>query len=250
MRLITFNTWQGRLSRNFLPFFKEQHADIVCLQELNSSTEPTGDWLDTFRGLQAIQENSGLKNQYFSPTYSYGMMGVTVDYGNGLLSRYPLSNQQTVFTHGQHTRITKADDHVHNTRNAQTVTIASPSGDLTVVNTHAHWDKDPMGSELSVSRLEKLIESLKDVQGPLVVAGDFNLKSESEALQFFKTALGLTDLTLEYGLNNTLSNLVTPYQVACDHIFINDHITVENLQLHEELLSDHKALALDFDIKD
>jgi endonuclease/exonuclease/phosphatase family metal-dependent hydrolase len=246
MRLITFNTWQGRLSRNFVPFFKKQQADIICLQELNSSTEPILDWLDMFHGLQAIQEASGLQNQYFSPTYTYDLMGVEVVYGNGILSRYPITGKQTIFTHGQLTRITKSNEQFHNIRNAQIVRLHTPGGDVTIVNTHAHWDINPMGSELSAQRLEKLITALENVEGPLIVAGDFNVKSESEALQPFKQRLGLTDLTAERGLSSTLNSLVTPYQVSCDHIFISQDIKVADFQLHDDLLSDHKALILDF----
>jgi endonuclease/exonuclease/phosphatase family metal-dependent hydrolase len=249
MRLITFNTWQGRLSRNFLSFFEQHETDILCLQELNSSHELIMDWPGAFCGRQEIQKVSGLENQYYSPTYSYKVMSVEVEFGNGMLSRYPINNERTVFTHGQFTKITQVDNALHNTRNAQIVTIASPWGDVTVVNTHGHWGTDPMGSELAMQRLEKLAQALKDIQGPLIVAGDFNLDSKSDAIQSFKETLGLTDLTLEHGLTNTLNNLVTPYEVACDHIFINDSIEVVKLQLHTDLLSDHNALALDFDIR-
>ena len=235
--------------RNFAPFFQEQQADILCLQELHSSTQPVTNWLDTFHLLETIQEASALENQYFSPTFSYDVMGVEVAFGNGILSKYPFNNQQTLFTHGQYEKLAAKNDDIHNTRNALIVQVHSPSGDVTIVNTHAHWDKNPNGSELSLQRLEKLTKVLENIQGPMIVAGDFNLNRETEAIQSFKKALKLTDLTERSGITNTLNNLVTSYKVACDYIFINDSINAKNLQLSEALLSDHKALILDFDIK-
>jgi endonuclease/exonuclease/phosphatase family metal-dependent hydrolase len=249
MKLITLNTWQGRISRNFGPFFKAQQADIICLQELHSSNQPITNWLDTFKILETINQASALDNQYYSPTFSYSVMGVEVQFGNGILSRYSLNNKRTAFTHSQYTKLAQASDDVHNTRNAQIVTVHSPSGDLTIVNTHAHWETNPMGSDLSGRRLAKLSKALEEVQGPMIVAGDFNLKSETAAIQDFQKGLNLKNLTEEYGITNTLNNLVTPHKVACDYIFINDSIDVTDFRLNETLLSDHKALILDFDIR-
>lgn len=249
MKLITLNTWQGRISRNFAPFFQKLQADIICLQELHSSTQPVTNWLETFRLLQTIQAASGLDYQYFSPTFSYDVMGIEVAHGNGILSRYSITNQQTLFTHGQYERLAAKNAYIHNTRNAQIVSVQSPSGDVTIVNTHAHWDKNPSGSELSLQRLQKLIKVLETIQGPMIVAGDFNLNRETEAIRFFKKSLKLTDVTEASGVTNTLNNLVTPHKVPCDYIFINDAVHVNNFELSEALLSDHKALIFDFDIK-
>jgi endonuclease/exonuclease/phosphatase family metal-dependent hydrolase len=249
MKLITLNTWQGRIVKNFAPFFQAQQPDIVCLQELHSSSQPVINWLDTFRLLEAIQESSALEHQYFSPTFSHDVMGVEVAHGNGILSRYPFNNQQTFFTHGQYQKLATSDDHISNTRNAQIVHVHTPSGDVTIVNTHAHWDENPNGSELSMQRLEKLSKALEHIQGPLIVVGDFNLNRSTAAIQSFKKALNLTDLTERASITNTLNNLVTPYKVACDYIFVSDSIDAKNLELSEALLSDHKALILEFDIR-
>jgi endonuclease/exonuclease/phosphatase family metal-dependent hydrolase len=240
--------WQGRLARNIRPFFEAQDVDILCLQELNNSFVPIADWLETFQSLKVVKEATGLTDEYYSPTLSYDIMDVEVAFGNGILSRYALSDQQTIFTNGSYAKITKASDQISNTRNAQIVTIQTPEGKVTIVNTHAHWDKNPMGSELSVERLEILANALKDVEGPIIVAGDFNVSSESQAIQSFKKTLGLTDLTSEHGITNTLNNLVTPFKVACDHIFINEAIEVTDFRVDETLLSDHKILVLEFNI--
>lgn len=232
--------------RNFRPFFQAQQADIICLQEVLDSKEAVPDWIDTFQTMKVIKEASKLPNQYISPTYCFDIMGSEVDSGNGLLSRYAINNPRTVFTYGMYAKIAKPGDYVVNTRNVQIVDIHTPEGDITVANTHAHWESDPMGSELSVERIEKLIRALENIKGPLIVVGDFNLRSESDGIRLLKDKLKLKDLTEEHGILNTLNNLATTYKVACDHIFIGDHIKVNKFEMLETLLSDHKALSLDF----
>jgi endonuclease/exonuclease/phosphatase family metal-dependent hydrolase len=246
MKLITLNTWQGRLSRNLAPFFEKEKADIVCLQELLSSKEWIPTW-DLFQSLETIMNASKLDHSYFSTLYSYDVMGKQVRFGNGLISRYPFISKQTIFTNGDYRKIPDKE-YTTNTRNAQIVEINTIKGNLTIVNHHAHWEKDPMGSELSVERITKLIKNLKSVEGPLIIAGDFNLWTKSKAIEKLKTELNVIDLTEINKIDNTLSNEVTPYKVACDHVFISKHIKVKNFKLNKSLLSDHKALILEFDL--
>ena len=106
-----------------------------------------------------------------------------------------------------------------------------------------------MGTPTSLERIKKLVDHLRDIKGPLVVAGDFNLKPESEAIQYIVNELELTDLTAQAGLTNTLENSLTEYKAACDHILVSKHIKVNEVVMSDALLSDHKALVLDFEVK-
>jgi endonuclease/exonuclease/phosphatase family metal-dependent hydrolase len=248
MRLICLNTWQGRLIKNLVPFFDTQTADLICLQELYDSEQDIFG-MDFFKTFEAIQAASQLQRYtYYSPVFRYDIMGNEVAFGNGILSRYPLHDQQTIFTYGTYKKIRTSGDVIDNARNAQIVKVRTPAGDLTAVNYHAHWEADPYGSELSLQRLQKLIDALAAVTGPLIIAGDFNLWADSAPLQHFKKTLGLKDLTEEAKLKSTLSHQVTPYRVACDHIFVNGAVDVQSFQLSDVLVSDHKALLLEFEL--
>lgn len=247
MKIITLNTWQGRFFRNFVPFFEREDADIICMQELNK----TDGYIPTLHSLETwndVKESTLLAHTYYSPTWSYDVMGRKAEFGNGLLSRFPITHKETIFTHGSYKKVT-ADNYETNVRNAQIVTLDTPQGVLTVVNHHAWWETDGMGSPTSKKKLEILVEKLKDINNPLIIVGDFNVWGKSEALLYLSKELHLRDLTEEYNLGSTLNELVTPYTVACDHIFVNSHIKVKNFAMSDELLSDHKALILDFDIK-
>ena len=247
MRLVTLNAWQGRLSRNLTPFFKKVEADIICLQELNSSNDEVPTW-DLLQSLQRIKEASGLQYNYFSPTYGYKIMGQTVEFGNGILSKFPIVNKKTIFTNGKYLSISGSNDYVPNTRNAQIVTIDTPQGGLVLVNHHAHWETDPMGSEVSMDRIKVLVDELEKVEAPLIVTGDYNLRASSKPIKYLKTKLKVRDMTEDSGTTNTLSSEVNPFVVDCDHIFINEFVSKKEFKVSSSLVSDHKALIFDFDI--
>jgi endonuclease/exonuclease/phosphatase (EEP) superfamily protein YafD len=205
-------------------------------------------WSVVIEELEAIQKASRLKYAYYSPVFSYEIMGEEVHFGNGILSNIPYQNEETVFTHGSYRKVS-SKSHTPNMRNAQIVTYKVDDSELTVVNYHAHWENDGMGSELSLKRLKPLVEKIKNIQGPLVVAGDFNLWVDSPALKFFIKELGLKSLTSKNSITNTLDSHATSWEVACDHIFVSDDILVNSFKVEDKFLSDHKALLLDFEIK-
>ncbi len=247
MKLITINTWQGRLQRNLETFIKEEQPDILCMQEVCSIEGLVAPWIQGAT-LQTIQKASGLPHQYFSPTNSYDLMGQEVGFGNGILSRQPLTNPNTVFTYGGHHKIT-AETFVPNVRNAQIVDIAAQNGSVRVVNYHAHWEPNQKGSQDSLTRIKILAEVLRHVKGPLIIAGDFNVTADSDSLRYFKETVGVRSLTEELGVKSTMSNTITPWEVACDHILVNDQVEVINFSVDDRLVSDHKALVLEFEAK-
>ncbi|HEY1645435.1 MAG TPA: endonuclease/exonuclease/phosphatase family protein, partial [Candidatus Saccharimonadales bacterium] len=83
---------------------------------------------------------------------------------------------------------------------------------------------------------------------PLIIAGDFNLNSDSQPINTFKNSLNLSDLTEDYNLDNTLVNEVTPYKVDCDHVFVSQDINIHSYKMSDKLLSDHRALSVEFDL--
>ncbi len=248
MKLVSLNAWQGRLLRNIPEFFRKQQADIICLQEVYDAKDaiPT---LEFFQSILTIKNASALEHSYFSAVHSYEVMGAKVSFGNCILSRFPITKQSTIFTRGEYNIFTNPSTFVGNNRNAQIVEILVNDNSIHVVNHHAYWEKDPMGSSKSLEIIKKLCDALRPIKGPLLIAGDFNLNSNSKPLAFLKDSLQLRDLTEELGIKSTLSSQVTTYVADCDHLFINEYIQKETYTVEDKLLSDHKALTLKFNVK-
>jgi endonuclease/exonuclease/phosphatase family metal-dependent hydrolase len=55
------------------------------------------------------------------------------------------------------------------------------------------------------------------------------------------------NLSAKYRIKSTF-NQFNSNDVVCDYIFVNDFVKVRNFKVSNELVSDHKALILEFDI--
>jgi endonuclease/exonuclease/phosphatase (EEP) superfamily protein YafD len=87
---------------------------------------------------------------------------------------------------------------------------------------------------------------LQKLPTPLIFAGDLNVKSESPVMRVFDDFL--EDLTATHNVGTTLSVLGKVTDVACDHILISDDVLVTDFRVADDLISDHKALVMEFEI--
>ena len=75
----------------------------------------------------------------------------------------------------------------------------------------------------------------------------WNLLSKAPAMRLFDDLA--EDLTATHAVSSTLSQLGKVQDVACDHILVNSLIQVVDFRVLSDLVSDHKALTLEFDVK-
>ena len=92
----------------------------------------------------------------------------------------------------------------------------------------------------------KVANIVKGLSDPLVMCGDLNVTSASPAMRKLDF---LHDLTEENGIKNTLSGLKFTGEVACDHILVDDKVVVRGFEVLDNLISDHKGLVVDLEIK-
>jgi endonuclease/exonuclease/phosphatase family metal-dependent hydrolase len=247
MKLIQVNIWQGRLLRNLLEFLTDEQPDIICMQEVLSCQNEVLVW-DMVRGLESVRAAIGLEHVFYAPTWGFQMMGECVQHGNAIFSRYPLLDRQTIFTNGHFEEEAINRPGINNVRNAQIAKVQLKDKELTLANHHGHWEPNSLGTEVSKQRLEPFVEALKPIKGPLIVAGDFNLDPQSEALQYFEAALQLRNLTREHHVETTLSEFGHSFKVACDNVFLRGEATAQRFEVSNRLVSDHKAVVLEFEL--
>lgn len=243
MRLLQLNIWQGRLLRNVLNLIDQLRPDIICLQEVFSSQEVIATPEKLFNSLEIIIEQTGLDQVLFSPTFSAFYSGVKASFGNAILSRYPLLDTQTIFTNGTYVPDYNPASYNINIRNLQLATIQIDNHRFTLANHHAHWEIDPLGTAMSIEKMHNVRTMLDTKPGPIIFAGDLNVRSESPAMRVLDGLL--EDLTARYNVPSTLSVVAKVSDVACDHILVSKGITVQQFKVCPELVSDHLALVLD-----
>lgn len=248
MKLIQLNIWQGKILIAVSKFLKEQNADIVTMQEVFSCPQPqTFGLLDMLNSLETLQKELNYPYVYFEPTCTLMVSGVEASFGNAILSKYPLTEKQVFFTNGEFYHIKDwPNDYQPNNRNALLCAVETPEGNFTLVGHHGFNENGKMGSENSVAIMKKLADRLQQAKTPLIIAGDLNVVAASPAMRVFDG--WLENLTATHNIPDTLTEFGKVRNVACDHILVSKEVKVTNFEVSEELVSDHKALILNFEI--
>ncbi len=248
MKIIQLNIWQGRLLHQAIKFLKDQDADIICLQEIYSSTVKIESGIyEQFQMLEIIREQlPAYSYVFFDAVHSFDAGESVVSWGNAILSKIPTEKVDTFFTYGEFTHLESWKDLESNTRNAQIVTVANEGKKFTLVNHHGYHRPTEMGDQTTVEAFQNLSSRLADIANPILFCGDLNVRAESPAMRVFDERF--TDLTATHDIKDTLSSLGKVPNVPCDHILITPGISVESFFVSEELISDHKALILTCDI--
>ena len=249
MKLIQLNIWQGRLIALVCKFLAEQQPDFVNLQEVYSSPQQP-ELYDVFRfgALETIKTVLPGYFCYFSPTYDMQVFDQTIHYGNVMFSKYPFAKTETFFINGERETVTKFQ--LNNMRNLQRARIQLDDGRaFTLLNHHGFWaGGNSLGNEQTMQKMSRVAELLHAAERPVIFAGDLNITPVSPALKKLD-GLGLRNLTVEHSITRTLSRLHrADVEVACDYIFVSPEIRVQDFTVSEELVSDHKALILEFDL--
>ncbi len=177
------------------------------------------------------------------------MRGRKVVAGNAIGSRFPILNQQIAFTHGKYV---EEKDPEPNTRNYQTCNLDIGDGaSLSLLNHHACWSKDPNGAPEATAKMQQVCDAAMALGGPTIVTGDMNVVPESEPMEVFKGKL--EDLTGSHNIETTLTRLAHAFDcnniVPCDHVLVSPNINVRQFYASNAIVSDHKALILEFDLK-
>lgn len=245
MKLIQLNIWQGKLLKNAVSFLKEQDADFVCLQEVYSSPKLVP-LVDMFSTLETLKKELGYTECYFEPTQTFQANGLTISFGNAILSKHPFASKRVVFTNGSFHESTHADDLIPNIRNAQLVTVLANGIELNLINHHGYHELTPEGSEQTAVAMQKLVAELKKLEGPLVLAGDLNVIAQAPAMRVFDN--WLKDLTATYNVRDTLTEFGKVRNVPCDHILVSKEARVKTFSVSPVLVSDHTPLILEFDL--
>jgi endonuclease/exonuclease/phosphatase family metal-dependent hydrolase len=246
MKLIQLNVWMGRLSGQLLRFIESERPDILTTQEIFAVDGPVLFPEGMFNSFELIKTAGQFEYTFFSPTWSMQAAHQTANFGNAIFSKYPIVRQESFFTHGSYNPDLTPDTLINNTRNAQLIQLDITGKQLCLANHHAHWEPTPEGSSVSAERMQQISSKLAEQTGPVIFAGDLNVNPGTPTMQVLPEQL--KDLTAVYKVPSTLSVLGKVHNVACDHILVNDAIKVRDFHVSDELVSDHKALVLEFDI--
>lgn len=255
MKLIQVNAWLGRLNGPLERFIEREQPDFVCMQEAYLPESEGLYWYaDQYNFLATIRSVSGLQHEFFAKNFAHPMGDITYQQGNVILSRFPLSEQFAEHTNGQYHVKANQDSDIQNTRIWQSGQTILPSGQaLSLANYHGYLEGPVgIGAERTRETMQQVADGLTRLPRPLIFAGDLNVWPSSSALKTLD-GLGLRNLSIDYGLTTTLSEAHRApdsdrARAMCDYIFVSEEIRVTNFYAADDVVSDHKALILEFEL--
>ena len=243
MKLIQLNVWGERLERQLTNFFASEQADIVCLQEAISY--PTGE-PGFFASTENIQASGKFSYAALAPIMSFQYQHSAAHFGNCILSQAPIQKSEIIFTYLEHKDNFEFGTDSANIRNFVHATIELNGQPCNIITHHGFWiGEHKNGNEETLRQMKILGEYIDSLAGPVILTGDFNLAPHSESVELLNKRL--KNLPIAHNLKTTRTNLTHKTEV-CDYIFVNDAVKVKDFHASDELVSDHKALILDFDL--
>jgi endonuclease/exonuclease/phosphatase family metal-dependent hydrolase len=251
MKLITLNTWAGRLKEPFETFLKSKagETDIFCFQEmLNDLDEevPTSDYINHDEGnrhiLKEVNELLTDFDMYFCPVVE-NVYGIAIFLKKGF--EVVASGEVMLYENPSFDPKDELNDH---NRKMQWVHIKRDRKDVIIMNVHGHWKPEGKSDNENTIEQSKIIKTFIESTGntPKIMVGDFNLLPETESIKILEE--NFTNLITKYNIPTTRTELYKGDDKHADYAFVSDEILVEGFEALPDVVSDHVPLALTFDV--
>lgn len=251
MKLITLNTWAGRVKEPFEAFLKS-HApftDIFCFQEVFNDLDedtPTDAYINHTEGnrhiLKEIDEILTDFDMYFCPV-EQNVYGIAIFLKKGM--EIIATGEVMLYANPSFDPTDENSDH---TRKMQWMHIKRDRKDVIVMNVHGHWNAQGKIDTTHHIEQSKAIVDFIATTGtiPKILVGDFNLLPETESIKMLEQ--NFTNLISKYNIPTTRTALYKGDDKHADYVFVSPEILVEEFQALPDVVSDHVPLSLGFDV--
>ncbi len=251
MKLINLNTWHGgkNLWDNIVEYLKEEEPDILMLQEAYASKEPgQAPFLNTAESIQKIID---LPYSQFAQEF---MLTTPDDYapmGNAILSRFPLTQANTVWLHGNGPTEVNDQDRAaipHIPRHMLHCQTEINGQTYNLLNTHGVWAPDSAETE-SQQEMGRIISEYVGNMTNVILAGDFNTNENTVTMSAIRERL-VDVFSGERTSSFNMKHKTNPgYGTAVvDFVFVSPNIRVLEHRTSERDVSDHQSQIVILDL--
>ena len=249
MKLVTLNTWGGAAGASIIDFFKKySDTDIFLLQEIYHHATDLTAWDETNRRELFEEIKQVLPNHvgYFAPSQSneFGLAAFAKD-------SLTVKEEGHVFVYRwQDAMEGGKGDGAGKTlgRNLQFLHITSEDRDITVLNFHGLWNGGgKFDSDDRLEQSKKILDFAQTLPKDFILAGDFNLRPDTQSLLMLEKQLGLRNLVKEYAITSTRTSHYTKPEKFADYVLVSKDIRVNDFKVLPDEVSDHAPLYLEFE---
>lgn len=230
MKIIFLNAWQGQISQ-IKDFILENipTTDVFCFQEAGYFNT------DIF-----CREYLSSQYQLFTDQKPLTQKDIMVQ-ATFVKKNFSVLNTDT---------IGKNDDHVG--LGLFTQIKDRDSNFFNICNVHGYpWPGDKQDNPDRINQSTLIIDFFKELSGPKIIGGDFNLDFDIKSTQIFEEN-GYKSLIKDFKIDNTRNRLswekYDNKQHFADHLFITKDIEVKNFTVPYSEISDHLPLILEIEI--
>lgn len=246
MKLISLNTWGGRVQEPFDGFIRA-HAtttDVFCFQEVHASgseqaDESVGERPRFFEELQALLPD-------FAGLFAEQVPGTGI--ATFVHKRHAIAHTRSfvMLTSEEVSHLRMADGAHYYPRVLQVTRLADAT--VSICNFHGVPGKEKKDSPERALQSERLRAALRATPGPKVLVGDFNLRPDTSAVRDVEQ--GMRNLVIEGGFSSTRTlryekRTAMPY---ADYTFVTPDVDVRHFEVMSDDVSDHSPMSLEFEV--
>ena len=237
MKLISLNTWGGRIHEPLVQFLQTHQADtdFFCFQEVDDNPpEPLRDNADARQNLFSelktiLSEHVG----YFAPQIP----------GSGIATFV----RKTINVASSNFSIVLSTEEMTEKfipRILQHISIQQPV--LSIYNFHGVPKSEKLDTPERNLQTDRILEILSHDTNPKILVGDFNLRPNTDNVHAFER--NMRNLVIERGFRTTRSRLYNQLatQPFADYSFVSPDISVKDFQVLTDEISDHLPLFTEF----
>jgi endonuclease/exonuclease/phosphatase family metal-dependent hydrolase len=205
-------------------------ADVVLLQEVDRGTARSGGADHPVR----LSELTGMRVAFGRSLIFQGG-----DYGIAVLSRWPITSERTIPL-----PVNPPQDRsgsLHEPRVALQVVIASPAGELNVINTHIDASRDDRWRRQEIATVLAVVDS---TSGTVLFGGDLNSTPDGE-IQASVRSRGLRDAWLVCGRGDEPAGMTYPADSSIkriDYLYFRGTTSCSAAEVIRTSASDHRPL--------
>ena len=240
MKIITLNTWSGRVYEPLITFFKN-HADIdvFCLQEIHHESEGKekmfmDDAFNLFNDIRiALPDHIG----YFHPN-------LQDHWGTAMFVKKDIKhNLHNIYRIHHHNVLDEMNDDNY-PRHMMHMVVEKNGESFSILNMHGINGAGKIDTADRIQQFSAVASLMKTIGDNCVLCGDFNLLMETESMNILSKT-GFQNLIKDRNIQSTRTAFYKKDNKLADYIFVSPNIAVKDFKVLSEEVSDHAALYLE-----
>ncbi|MEK7507667.1 MAG: endonuclease/exonuclease/phosphatase family protein [Patescibacteria group bacterium] len=258
MKLISLNTWGGRIFEPLIKFIRSASVDtdIFCFQEMFTYQEAqtsNNTRLNLFSEIKNILSGHAA---FFEPIQDYtdveGVSGVPSTFGQAIFIRNSFAVEKTGFLFTYRSLNAREGGDIDTMGvGFQYLQFARNKKRFAILSLHGiSRPGDKLDTPDRIKQSERIVHFLEGINVPKILCGDFNLMPKTRSIQMIEEA-GLTNLITAFNIQETRGKLSPfygkpDYQKFADYAFVSKDVLVHSFAVPDSGISDHLPMILEF----